>query len=175
MESLWRHCFLGVTRGEPGRTGFTGDCREKRVHSYWCMIMLQISHNVVIPDEELQITAIRAQGAGGQHVNKVASAVHLRFDIRSSCLPDFYKKRLLRLQDHRLTKSGQIIIKAQRYRSFEKNRADALLRLQSLIRDAAVVSAKRKATRPSMSARQKRREKKSQRGRIKKLRGKVDH
>ena len=137
--------------------------------------MLQISHNVAIPDDELQITAIRAQGAGGQHVNKVASAVHLRFDIRSSSLPDFYKKRLLCLQDHRLTKGGQIIIKAQRYRSFEHNRADALFRLQSLIREAAVVPVKRKATRPSLSARKKRIEQKSQRGRIKKLRGKVRH
>jgi ribosome-associated protein len=136
--------------------------------------MLPINDKVAIPLGEIDIEAIRAQGAGGQNVNKVASAVHLRFDIPSSSLPEPYKERLLKMNDQRITREGVVVIKAQEFRSQEKNRAAALARLQELIRRAAVTPKRRRPTRPSLKAKQKRVDQKVRRGRIKALRTKFD-
>ena len=135
--------------------------------------MLEISGQVAIPDEEIDMQVIRAQGAGGQNVNKVSSAIHLRFDIRASSLPDEYKERLLQWRDQRISSDGIIIIKAQQHRSQEKNRADALSRLQELIRAAMVVQKKRRPTRKTLASKKRRLEAKSIRGQVKSLRKKV--
>ena len=134
---------------------------------------LQISNQISIPLSEIELQAIRAKGPGGQNVNKLSSAIHLRFDIDASSLPDVYKERLRRLGDKRITSEGVIIIKAQRFRSQEKNRADALERLRALVSSAGTPRKRRVPTRPTRSSREKRLENKTRRGQLKSLRSRI--
>ncbi|SLM47536.1 conserved hypothetical protein [Nitrospira japonica] len=136
--------------------------------------MLQISSHVIIPDSEIEIHAVRSQGAGGQHVNKVSSAIHLRFDIAASSLPPFYKEALLKLHDHRISSDGMITIKAQEHRSQEQNREGALTRLRVLIQSVAIPRKKRRATKPTRTSKERRMDSKTKRGRLKELRRRLE-
>jgi ribosome-associated protein len=138
-------------------------------------VMLHISNKVSIPDHEIEFTAILAQGSGGQNVNKVSSAMHLRFDINASSLPDYYKEKLLQIKDSRITKEGIVIIKAQKFRTQESNRNDALSRLQNIIKKAVIVQRKRKKTKPTRGSIEKRLEHKKKQAKLKGARGKIEY
>lgn len=135
--------------------------------------MLKITRHIELSDSEIDVHAIRSRGAGGQNVNKVSTAIHLRFDIHKSSLPERYKQKLLLLRDRRISSDGIVIIKAQRYRSQEKNREDALDRLKALIRKATAVQKKRKATKPTKASKSRRLDSKTRRGKTKLLRARV--
>jgi ribosome-associated protein len=170
-----------VATGQSGEGAFYGKCGLRspwKVHAGGPARgtiggMRDLTPMIAIPESEIEITAVRAQGAGGQNVNKVSNAVHLRFDIRASSLPGFVKQRLLDSRDQRISRDGMLVLKAQQHRSLERNRVEAIERLHDLVARAAVVLPKRRPTRPSRSAKRKRLESKTKRGEVKKLRGRV--
>ncbi|HFK1202854.1 TPA: alternative ribosome rescue aminoacyl-tRNA hydrolase ArfB [Klebsiella aerogenes] len=137
--------------------------------------MIMISRSVSIPDEEISLTGVRAQGAGGQHVNKASTAIHLRFDIKASSLPEFYKERLLAASHHLISADGVVIIKAQEYRSQEMNREAAISRLVTLIKELTAVQKSRRETGPTRASKERRLASKAQKSSVKALRGKVRH
>ena len=136
---------------------------------------IEVGNSLVIDESELEFSAIRAQGKGGQNVNKVSSAIHLRFDIKRSSLPEVYQQRLLQLSDQRISKDGVIVIKAQQFRTQEKNREAAIARLVELIAQVLYSPKKRLATKPSKGAQRRRLESKAKKGEVKAARGKVDY
>ena len=156
-------------REAPGRSHLLPFPRSR-----YSTAMLQITPNLSLPEQEIDRQAIRAQGSGGQNVNKVASAIHLRFDIRASSLPERYKERLLALSDQRITSDGVVVIKAQQFRTQEMNKENALARLAQLIKGVTVEQKSRKPTRPTLGSKRRRMDSKTKRGRTKSLRGKVD-
>ena len=135
--------------------------------------MITISRSVTLADNEVTLEGIRAQGAGGQHVNKASTAIHLRFDIKASSLPEFYKERLLAARHHLISADGVVIIKAQEYRSQEMNREAAIARLVALIKELTAVQKSRRATRPTRASKERRLASKAQKSSVKALRGKV--
>lgn len=135
--------------------------------------MIKISEKIHISENEIEFSAIRAQGSGGQNVNKVSSAIHLRFNIVESTLPEFYKERLLKQNDRRITRDGVVVIKSQQYRTQEKNREEAIKRLVEIIKKAGVVQKKRKATRPTLNSQKRRVDSKVRRSKVKSMRKKV--